>query len=283
MERAPREKRNGEQATSRCIAQCRSVPGFRRNEIVSGIDKSPFMVAQRRKLHSMFGAVAQLHEEKDVQQVKLTPVQRVEEEEALQGEFATRQLEGIKEEEPFQRSTDIVQRVSESSWMPSLIAPIQRMSRMAVHPLHVRGAIIQKVKEKLGNPSEFEVDKSDLNKGTATSEGTRTYVNEGTTTKPSKINWEYKIPTAGLSDSGTADNPVSIKSGGRWDAGHLLGRQNGGKGDINAWVFPQNPQINRGNYDDADNPTYVAWRAVENTFHGLVDTHGKGTWKITLA
>ncbi len=279
MERAPREKGNGGQAASRCIAQCRSVSGRRRNEILSGIDNSPLMVAQRRKLHGMFGAAAQLQEEGGARQDSHAPLQK----KPFQGEFATRQLEGIEEEKPFQRSIDIVQRVSMSSWVPSLIAPIQRMSRMAVHPLHVSGAIIQKVKEKLGNPSEFEVDKSDLNKGTATSEGTRTYVNEGTTTKPSKINWEYKIPTAGLSDSGTADNPVSIKSGGKWDAGHLLGRQNGGKGDINAWVFPQNPQINRGNYDDADNPTYVAWRAVENTFHGLVDTHGKGTWKITLA
>jgi hypothetical protein len=143
-------------------------------------------------------------------------------------------------------------------------------------------SIIQRLKAQLGNPAIFEVDKNDMSGGTPTSIETREYVNEPKTPKHGTINWSYSIPGTKIKDSGTASNPSSIKSNGRWDAGHLLGRQNGGKGDINSWVFPQNPQINRGNYDDADNPTYVDWRGVENTFHDNVNTYGKGIWQVSL-
>jgi hypothetical protein len=131
------------------------------------------------------------------------------------------------------------------------------------------------------NNASFSVKKGDLGSGSNTNEGTRNFVNDVKTPVPSTVSWSYSSGTD--SDSGTVDNDSSNKSSGRWDAGHLLGRQNGGRGDLDDWVFPQNPQVNRGNSDDYGNPTYEEWRKPENNFKEAVNKNGSGTWNVSLS
>lgn len=52
------------------------------------------------------------------------------------------------------------------------------------------------------------------------------------------------------------------------DAGHIRSNQNGGYGDEINTVFPQNPQINRGNYLHGE-PTYDLWKGFEKLEHDL--------------
>ncbi|WP_235840013.1 eCIS core domain-containing protein [Derxia lacustris] len=143
----------------------------------------------------------------------------------------------------------------------------------------------------------FLVDKSDLGTGTVTSEGTRSYVNDPGTYKPKEILFDY----ATASDVGTAkgkvtgskyayatENPKAdrpYKSGRYWDAGHKLGRQNGGVGNEDSGVFPQNPAFNQGNsrnMDDVPEETHPAWRAHEDEFHEAVKRDGAGAWWVKL-
>lgn len=132
---------------------------------------------------------------------------------------------------------------------------------------------------------DFTIVKADLGKGTATSQGTRDFVN-GWSAVPKNVNYSYDImdvsngDTVVVSDAGTSPNPPD-HVGRPWDAGHSLGRQNGGLGDDDGWVFPQNPSFNRGNnYFGAK--TYKDWRYCENVFHDHVSDYGKGRWKVWL-
>jgi hypothetical protein len=137
-----------------------------------------------------------------------------------------------------------------------------------------------------GNPYEFEVDKADMKDGTITNKTTQDAVNNWSK-DPTKIDWEYDIYDVSNndqivdSDNGTTQNPKPQNYGQRWDAGHSLGRQNGGLGDDINWVFPQNPQINRGNRFNGKK-TYKEWRETENVFHNEVKDYGKGRWKIQV-
>ena len=58
------------------------------SERAQDIANSPAMTAQRRRLESMFGSVAQRVEEEEPLQGRFETAQRVEEEEPLQGKFA---------------------------------------------------------------------------------------------------------------------------------------------------------------------------------------------------
>jgi hypothetical protein len=158
---------------------------------------------------------------------------------------------------------------------------IQRMERSSLS--------LQRVKAlALGNPFEFEVEESDLGTGTKTSTETRDYVNDPTKWPdvPGKVNFKYEVSDKETSDKvgedqGTASNPPPGKEGQRWDAGHSLGKQNGGLGDDTAWVFPQNPQVNRANFFQGTK-TYKQWREPENVFHNMVKDYGEGKWKVWL-
>lgn len=146
--------------------------------------------------------------------------------------------------------------------------------------------VIQKVSAiQLGNPYEFNVTASDLGTGTDTNQTTRDAVNSWSTF-PTDIDWSYSIYTKANKyvdgDSGSTRNPPPQKSNQRYDAGHSLGRQNGGLGNNVNWVFPQNPQINRGNRFNG-NKTYKEWREPENVFHNAVKDYGKGKWKIIVS
>ena len=161
------------------------------------------------------------------------------------------------------------------------------------------GEVVQRkpTKESFDSGELFTVLKSDLNKGTATSQGTRDYVNDPSTYKPKSILFDYstaktkKIATSIVLANRVAlaaDNPKaarSYKSGKFWDAGHKLGKQNGGPGNEDEWVFPQNPALNQGNSrneDDVPEETHPIWRAYEDDFHQKVNRDGGGVWWIQL-
>ncbi|MGV3609585.1 MAG: DUF4157 domain-containing protein, partial [Fluviicola sp.] len=161
------------------------------------------------------------------------------------------------------------------------------------------GKVVQRVptQESWGGGTLFTVLKKDLGKGTVTSKGTREYVNDPSTYKPKKIKFDYATSgstkvaeTAVITnpDAWVAKNPKaarSYKSGSYWDAGHKLGKQNGGLGDDNDWVFPQNPSLNQGNSrneDDVPEETHPIWRSHEDHFHDDVESKGGGVWWIQL-
>jgi len=111
MERIQKQNGSHMSASARRMAQAK----FAQNSIVSSFNDSPQMIAQRKKLQSLFGGTAQLQgaedemlqgkfdavqrmEEEDALQGKFDPVQRVEEDEPLQGKFASATPAQLKEE-----------------------------------------------------------------------------------------------------------------------------------------------------------------------------------------
>jgi hypothetical protein len=92
-------------------AQAKFTSKSRENEQASSIDDSPAMVAQRKKLNSLFGGAIQRVEEEEPLQGKFETTQRVEEEEPLQGKFEAAQR--VEEEEPLQGKFEAIQRVEE--------------------------------------------------------------------------------------------------------------------------------------------------------------------------
>lgn len=160
------------------------------------------------------------------------------------------------------------------------------------------GDLIQRLpkKESVDGGDLFVVLKSDLNTGTATSKGTREYVNDPSTFQPESILFDYKTNSStakakkevnGNKMAYEVENPEAdhaYKSGSLWDAGHKLGKQNGGLGNDNAWVFPQNPAFNQGNSRNMDDveETNPLWRAYEDDFHEGVKADGGGVWWIKL-
>lgn len=163
--------------------------------------------------------------------------------------------------------------------------------------LDENGKVMQRVVRGFHDGGEyFAITKSDLNTGTGTSTGTRNYVNHPSTPKPSYVEFDYLIGSGSMSMPITnvfyADNPQatnSYSSGSYYDAGHKLASQNGGKGDVNDWVFPQNPAFNQGNSrlrtkaeKISNGKTYPVWRAHEQHFHNEVKKHGAGVWWVAF-
>lgn len=145
----------------------------------------------------------------------------------------------------------------------------------------------------------FTVSKSDLGKGTETNTITQEHVNESSTPKPSSVYFDYATASGKIKATGIikqeplayeVDNPVAdsaYSTGKKWDAGHKLGKQNGGLGDNKDWVFPQTPAFNQGNSRlmnvatmKSIGATYPLWREHENHFHDGVASDGAGCWWI---
>lgn len=160
------------------------------------------------------------------------------------------------------------------------------------------GNVVQRLPKKTSHSGGdlFTVLKSDLNTGTVTSQGTRNYVNDPSTFKPDAVLFDYASANStkkstqtvtGNKNAYEVENPESdrpYKSGRYWDAGHKLGRQNGGLGNDDDWVFPQNPAFNQGNSRNMDDveETHPLWRSHEDAFHEGVEIDGGGTWWIKL-
>ncbi|RUL79013.1 hypothetical protein [Dyella choica] len=165
--------------------------------------------------------------------------------------------------------------------------------------VNAAGALVQRRphKESYSNGDLFTVTKKDLDTGTDTSKATRKYVNEPNTPKPESISFDYATGKSGKVAKTTVtqrddviddvDNPQADKAydnGNYWDAGHKLGRQNGGLGNAKDWVFPQNPAINQGNNKNMNNEEkrHPLWRAHEDSFYEGVAESGGGAWWIRL-
>lgn len=106
MERVLKQDR--ESTNPQRTAQAKPTSKPRENELAS----SPLMVAQRKKLHSLFGGAIQFQgAEEEALQGKFATTQRVEDEGSLQGKFATAQR--AEEDEPPQGNFGTAQRVEE--------------------------------------------------------------------------------------------------------------------------------------------------------------------------
>jgi hypothetical protein len=133
----------------------------------------------------------------------------------------------------------------------------------------------------------FVIDKNDFAGGTDTTKSTQNYVNNNSEwpSVPGNIEYGYQVYNKKGeevdTDSGDVKNPAPATKGQRWDAGHSLGRQNGGKGNVKKNVFPQNPQINRGNYFQGKK-TFKMWRSIEDQFHDSVENNHHGVWTMKL-
>lgn len=186
----------------------------------------------------------------------------------------SKQTSSVKDSPSAQAAKNSVSLPAVSVLQPKQYSPVAQL--LSIHSLG---------DEK--NPVyDFTVDKADMKNGSGTSTGTRDYVNSWKVV-PGTVNYSYKIYDVSNGDNlvdqdaGTTDNPDPMKANQRWDAGHSLGRQNGGLGDVDGWVFPQNPQFNRGNSYNGQK-TYQDWRYCENVFHDSVNQYGKGRWTVWL-
>ncbi len=125
MERVLKENGSRESANAKRVAQGRFAPNPLQGDIASRINNSPYMIAQRKKLQSLFGGAAQLQgAEEELLQGKFAPVQLQagpEEEELLQGKFETTQR--VEDEELLQGKFEAVQRVEEEEPLQGRFAP----------------------------------------------------------------------------------------------------------------------------------------------------------------
>jgi len=94
----------GEQLNRNRSVQRKASNDSQGGELAEQINNSPAMVAQRKQLDGMFGAAIQRVEEEEPLQGKFETAQRVEEEEQLQGKFDTAQR--VEEEEPLQGKSE---------------------------------------------------------------------------------------------------------------------------------------------------------------------------------
>lgn len=269
-------KQRSESGNSPRATQGKFTAKSRANDYAGNVDNSPAMVAQRRKLQGLFGGSIQLQgAEGESVQGRFEAVQakhEIGEEEFLPGRFGATQR--VEEEEPLQGKFG-------AAHLQGMPAP-QASSRTVAQLLTVNST-----GSEASPVYDFTVDKSDLNKGTVTTKETREYVNSWQSV-PGTVNYAYEIYDVSQSDqkvdqdTGTTPNPDPMKNGQNWDAGHSLGAQNGGWGHDTGWVFPQNPQFNRGNRYFGQK-TYRDWRYCENVFHNSVYQYGKGRWKVWLS
>lgn len=254
-------KQGSESGNLQRTAQGKFASRMRAGDFERSIAGSPAMVAQRRKLQGLFGAAF--------------PVQRAE--------------DGLRRVSLKQLSDeDAHKHLAESFKKGKMEEPLVNAS----------GGLVQRTpkKQSWNGGDLFTVLDSDLGTGTGTSEGTRNYVNDPGTDKPDSILFDYATnkntakasqAVKGNKYAYETENPEadrSYKSGRHWDAGHKLGRQNGGLGDQDDWVFPQNPAFNQGNSRNMDDveETYPLWRGYENDFHDGVASDGGGVWWIKL-
>jgi hypothetical protein len=116
-----------------------------------------------------------------------------------------------------------------------------------------------------GNVHYYDLGPGNAGMGSNTNESTRAFANNGTPA-PQQVAMSW----AGGGASGATEflNPPPAP-GQSWDAGHILGRQSGGSGVHNSNIFPQNPQINRGNSLNGQ-PTYDLWRRPENDINAQI-------------
>ena len=105
--------------------------------VMQGIDNSPMMTMQRRQFEPSPDHAVQRVEEEELLQGKFDPAQRQspEEEELLQGKFDPAQRQSPEEEELMQGKFDPVQRLEEEELMQGkFIQPVQREQESSAAP-----------------------------------------------------------------------------------------------------------------------------------------------------
>lgn len=123
MERVMKQSRDA--AVSQRIAQGKFTSKSREAERENAVDNSPAMIAQRKNLDSLFGGAIQRVEDEESLQGRFEGVQRVEEEEPLQGKFAIAQR--VEDEEPLQGKFDTAQFVEEEEPLQGKFEAVQRV------------------------------------------------------------------------------------------------------------------------------------------------------------
>lgn len=98
MKRMMKTSDTSESANAARTTQAKFTSWSRESEQASRVDNSPAMTAQRRKLDGLFGSAIQRVEEEEPLQGKFEAMQRVEEEEPLQGKFEAASAVQRKEE-----------------------------------------------------------------------------------------------------------------------------------------------------------------------------------------
>ncbi|HZW23885.1 MAG TPA: DUF4157 domain-containing protein [Gallionella sp.] len=147
------QKQGSESENAQRTAQAKFTSWSRENERANAIDDSPAMIAQRKKLNSLFGgAIQRQGAEEEMLQGKFDGVQRVEEEEPLQGKFETAQR--VEEEEPLQGKFDVAQRVEEEEPLQGKFEAVQRVEEE--EPLQGKFETAQRVEDEEPLQGKFE-------------------------------------------------------------------------------------------------------------------------------
>jgi hypothetical protein len=154
MQRA--QKQNGESENAQRTAQAKFTSKSREAEQANSIDDSPAMIAQRKKLQSLFGGAIQRVEDEAPLQGKFDAVQRVEEAEPLQGKFETTQR--VEEEEPLQGKFETAQRVEEEEPLQGKFETVQRVEEE--EPLQGKFEAVQRVEDEEPLQGKFEAASS---------------------------------------------------------------------------------------------------------------------------
>jgi len=122
MERVLKENSSRQSANTRRVTQGKSAQA----DLSSYMNNSPMMIAQRKKLQSLFGGAAQLQgAEEEMLQGKFETAQRVEDEEMLQGKFEAAQR--VEDEEMLQGKFETAQRVEDEEMLQGKFETVQRV------------------------------------------------------------------------------------------------------------------------------------------------------------
>ena len=154
---------------------------------------------------------------------------------------------------------------------------------------------------------KYSLDSKDIKTGSQTSQGTRDYVNGPNFNrdyyKGGSVRLSYNVmsnktrvidtktsvdvPNPTLTEQQMALIRSRVNRSTHWDAGHSFPMQLGGVGDNNAYVFPQFPPINQGNFNSIQieegfrNRFY--WRCHEDYFTSLMKLGGRhGEWSVSV-
>ncbi|MFZ3018169.1 MAG: DUF4157 domain-containing protein [Gallionella sp.] len=149
MQRA--QKQGSESENAQRTMQAKFTSKSRENEQANAIDDSPAMIAQRKKLNSLFGGAIQRVEDEEPLQGKFETAQRVEEEEPLQGKFEA--VQRVEEEEPLQGKFEAVQRVEEEESLQGKFETAQRVEEEEPLQGKFEAATSVQLKEEVAKPN----------------------------------------------------------------------------------------------------------------------------------
>lgn len=190
------------------------------------------------------------------------------------GELATREFSGFSQDSP--RASSVNPAGTASSTIQRICGAPGCNDPLCDDPANHGFGSVRRLR---GRTLYYgDVTPGDVGTGTGTSAATRGYVNAPATNYPQQVAITYATP-ARTGHSEFINQPLA--PGQRADAGHIFGRQFGGLGNDPAAVFPQNPQINRGN-NLGGVPTRDLWRAHEDAIRQQAQGGATVSARVTL-